>query len=346
ELSEKTSIVTTADSDNSIDILQLAGSDFIIEPRKMVASAFARRTLGGNALASIIGEFENLIIAEAPAMGTPMVGKTLAQLGLRKKVGINVAGFWDKGNFLNPDPKYVINDSTVLVLIGTQESIDLYNELFIIFETNPNPVILIGSGRVGKYVAKELEGRDIDYKIIEKDEQNNAIPNKTIIGNAADLRVLKEAGIYNAPSVIISTSDDDMNVYLTLYCRKLRPDIQIISRANSDKNVSTLARAGANLIMSYPSLTANAVFNFMKQNKILMLSEGIDIFSVTMPEKLVGRNLLDSQIRENTGCTVIALKRNGEVIANPNPANKFERDNTLLLLGTEEAEAKFMKMYS
>ncbi|MFW6276306.1 MAG: cation:proton antiporter regulatory subunit, partial [Bacteroidota bacterium] len=81
-------------------------------------------------------------------------------------------------------------------------------------------------------------------------------------------------------------------------------------------------------------------------NKILMLSEGIDIFSVTMPEKLVGRNLLDSQIRENTGCTVIALKRNGEVIANPNPANKFERDNTLLLLGTEEAEAKFMKMYS
>ncbi len=345
ELTGKTPVVTTADSSDSIDILELAGSNLVIEPRKMVGKSFARRTLGGNAIASVIGEFENLLIAEAPAMGTPMTGKTLNQLDLRKKVGINVAGFWDKGNFVHPDPDYVINDSTVLVIVGTQNSIDLYNELFVIFETNTNPVIIIGSGRVGKYVANELTTREIDYLIVEKDAKNNAIPDKTIIGNAADIHTLKKAGIEKAPSVIISTSDDDMNIYLTIYCRKLRPDIQIISRANSDKNVSTLARAGSNLIMSYPSLTANAVFNFMRQNKILMLSEGIDIFSVSLPSKLKGKNLLNSNIRENTGCTVIALRQNGNVIANPDPTENFNDDTILLLLGTEEAETKFMKTY-
>jgi voltage-gated potassium channel len=345
ELTETIPVVTTADSSDSIDILELAGSNLVIEPRKMIGKSFARRTLGGNAIASVIGEFENLLIAEAPAMGTPMTGKTLNQLNLRKQVGINVAGFWHKGDFLHPDPDYVINDSTVLVIVGTKESIDLYNELFVIFETNSNPVIIIGSGRVGKYVAQDLALREIDYVIVEKDEINNAIPDKTIVGNAADINTLKKAGIDKAPSVIISTSNDDMNIYLTIYCRKLRPDIQIISRANSDNNVSTLARAGANLIMSYPSLTANAVFNFMRQNKILMLSEGIDIFSVSLPAQLKGKNLINSKIRENTGCTVIALKQNDEVAVNPDPAAPFSDNTNLLLLGTEEAENKFMKMY-
>lgn len=351
ELTEETLIVTTADSVDSIDILQLAGSNLVIEPRKMIGSAIARRTLGGNALASLIGEFESLLIAEAPAMGTPMIGKTLNDLDLRKKVGINIAGFWDKGHFVLPDPNYVINDSTVLLLVGTQESIDLYNEIFVIFHTNTNPVIIIGAGRVAKFVVNDLKKREIDYVIVEKDESSirkddfEIYKNKLIIGNAADIHTLKSAGIDTAPSVIISTSDDDMNIYLTLYCRRLRPDIQIISRANSDKNVSTLVRAGSNLIMSYPSLTANAVFNFMERSKILMLSEGIDIFSVSLPAKLRGKNLTNSNIREKTGCNVIALKKNGNVIANPDPREDFAEDTTIILLGTEKEEKKFMMMY-
>ena len=47
-------------------------------------------------------------------------------------------------------------------------------------------------------------------------------------GNAAELAVLQKAGIERAPAVIITTHDDDMNVYLTIYCRRLRPDIQIV----------------------------------------------------------------------------------------------------------------------
>jgi Trk K+ transport system NAD-binding subunit len=52
-----------------------------------------------------------------------------------------------------------------------------------------------------------------------------------ILGNAADLTTLTKAGIQKAPAVVITPNDDDTTIYLTIFCRRLRPDIQILSRA-------------------------------------------------------------------------------------------------------------------
>ena len=345
ELTNDPQIVTTADSHDSVDILELAGSNLVLEPRKMIGEAFARRTLGFNASATIIGQFENLIIAEAPAMGTPLIGKTLMELRLREKIGVNVIGFWEHGDFIDARADYVIQKSTVLVIVGEMANIELYNETFIIFETETHPVVIIGSGRVGEFVANGLNQRGIDYILIEKEKRNVTIPDKTKVGNAADYLILEGAGIKKAPSVIISTSDDDMNIYLTIYCRRLRPDIQIISRANTDKNVSTLKRAGADLVMSYTSLTANAVFNFHREHKIVMLSEGIDMFTSKVPAKLVGSNLMNSSIRQNTGCNVIAIKQDEKTIVNPDPKIELNENAVLILIGKKESEDLFLNNY-
>jgi len=346
ELTDNTQIVTTADSHDSIDILELAGSNLVLEPRKMIGEAFARRTLGCDASATVIDQFNNLLIAEAPAMGTPLIGKTLPELNLREKLGITVIGFWDHGDFINAKADYVIQKSTVLVVVGEKENIDAYNETFVIFETKSHPVVIIGSGRVGRFVAQGLTRRGIDFVMVEKEQKNVSLAEKTVLGNAADINVLEEAGIKEAPSVIVSTNDDDMNIYLTIYCRRLRPDIQIISRANTDKNVSTLRRAGADLVMSYTSLTANAVFNFHKKHKIIMLSEGVDMFTSKVPKRLIGSNLINSNIRQNTGCNVIAINQDGKTIVSPDPNMEFNENAELILIGNRESEDLFLKNYS
>ena len=90
-----------------------------------------------------------------------------------------------------------------------------------------------------------------------------------VFGDAADLNTLKKAGIGCAPSIIITTGDDDVNIYLTIYCRKLRADIQIISRAKHERNISKLHRAGADLVMSYTN--ADRVSSNQRQLKIDVL---------------------------------------------------------------------------
>lgn len=57
--------------------------------------------------------------------------------------------------------------------------------------------------------------------------------------------MLQRAHIMETPSVIVTTHDDDLNIYLTIYCRKLRPDVQILSRSTLDRNVPSLYNCGA-----------------------------------------------------------------------------------------------------
>ena len=139
--------------------------------------------------------------------------------------------------------------------------------------------------------------------------------------------------------------NDLTNIYLTIYCRKLRPDIQIICRANLDRNVSKLHAAGADLVMSYGSLSANTILNLLKPDEVLMLAEGLNVFRAGMHPSFVGKSLAESHIRMRTGSSVIAISRDGEMLNNPAPSVHFKENDEIILIGTDEAERRFLKMY-
>jgi hypothetical protein len=56
--------------------------------------------------------------------------------------------------------------------------------------------------------------------------------------------------------------------------------VQIISRASLDRNINTLHRAGANLVMSFSSLVTTTIMNLLQPQQMLMLSEGFNVFRV------------------------------------------------------------------
>lgn len=121
------------------------------------------------------------------------------------------------------------------------------------------------------------------------------------------------------PCILITTHDDDMNIYLTIYAGRLRPNIQIIGRATYQRNVNTLHRAGADFVLSYASMGANAIFNIMENNYFVVVAEGLNVFTLKSPSKVKGKTLIDSQIRKKTGCNVLSIKKNGEQVINPSP---------------------------
>ena len=141
---------------------------------------------------------------------------------------------------------------------------DRFNELFCIYKVSNAPVVIIGGGGVGMEAARTLVEQGIDYRIVEKDAIQAQKLDNCIVGNAADFEVLKRAEIMNALTVIITTHDDDINVYLTVYCRRLNPEIQIISRVTQERNIATLHRAGADFVMSYASMGRRCNFQFLK----------------------------------------------------------------------------------
>jgi len=345
ETCEDVPIVATASAEPTVDILQLAGADEVLRLGKLLGEAIARRVLGRDARAQLIGEFGNLLIAEASAAHTDLVGQTLRTAGVRTRCGVDVVGTWERGRFHLAGPDTPIDEGTVLILAGTEEQLDAYDECFGLPHQEPSPIIVIGAGRVGRAAGKVLAGAGFPYKLIEERPERIRDPETYVLGNAADIDVLNQAGLPDATAVLITTHDDDVNVYLTIYCRRLRPDMQIISRANLERNVATLTRAGADAVLSYASLGATAIWNALGDNDTLVVAEGLEVFRVPVPDALVGRTLATSGLRDDTGCVVVAVADGEDLDHSFDPHAALEEGAALVLIADAEAQQRFLTRY-
>lgn len=347
ELSPTVPIITTAKTSAAEDILKLAGNSHVIRLGRLMGQSLPRRTIGGDARAHVIGHFDKLLMAEATAAGTPLVGKSLAETRLREMVGLNVLGVWERGRYESARATTRLSSNTVLVLAGSAEQIRNYNELFCIYHQPLAPVLIIGGGRVGRATGKALAERKVEYRIIERlpERVPAAQAHQYIVGDASDLEVLQKAALQQAPAVIVTTHDDDISIYLTIFYRRLRPDIQIISRATLERNISTLHRAGADFMMSYASMGASIIFNLLKRSDILLLAEGLNVFRIKVPPPLAGKSLAESNLRQITGCHVIAVNENGQFQINPNPQTPLPEQSEIILIGSPEAEREFFRRY-
>jgi voltage-gated potassium channel len=344
-ISKDVTIISTANTEAAVDILRLAGSNNVLQLGEIMGLILSRRANAGDACAHVVGRFGELQIAEALVTGSSLVGQTLKQTELRQKIGVSVVGVWERGKFQAAQPDTEISQSTVLVLAGSAAQMDLYNQTFGVKCDLNAPVLILGGGRVGRATGRALSARHLEYKIVEKDPARVKGVKNSIVGDAADLEVLQQAGIMESPSVIITTHDDDVNVYLTIYCRLLRPDIQIITRSTLERNLGNMHRAGADFVMSYASMGANTILNLLQRSDILMVAEGLDLIKVKIPKQLAGKTIKESSIRKETGCTIIAIRTGEEMTINPEPSMILPENAEIILIGTVQAENQFFEIY-
>ena len=63
--------------------------------------------------------------------------------------------------------------------------------------------------------------------------------------------------------MLLTTNDDAMNIYLAVFCRKLNPDLRIVSRITHERNVEAIHRAGADFVLSYTSLGVESIMSLV-----------------------------------------------------------------------------------
>ena len=346
ELAEHIPIVATASNDAARDVLELAGATDVLRLEKMMGQALARRVIGKDCAAHVIGEIEGLQIAEANAAGTELEGLTLAESRIRSRTGTSVIGFWDHGQLRTADPHTPITRQTVLVLAGTKDQMGNYNDAFARDAADEDAhVVIVGGGRVGRITSKTLQEAGLSTTIIEKIAARVVGHPEAVVGDATHIDVLKKAGARKAGTVILTPHDDDLNISLTIFFRRLRESLQIIARCTRERNAHTLHRAGADLVLSSASMGANTIFNRVRESDNLLLAEGVFVFPSPVPTAMAGRLLAESALRSETGCTVIAVEKDGQRTVNPAPDTMIPAGGKLLLIGTLEAEAKYLKLY-
>lgn len=344
-IAESTPIVSTARDHASVDVLKLAGCTRVLDLTHLMAEALARRAIGGKKATHIIGRIDDLVVAEVDAAKTSLVGQNY--IDAQYQTSVSIVGFWDRGQFEVGQEESTIQAHSVLVLAGTVAQLNDFEIKYCASENGKDhgPVIIIGGGRVGRETAVALARRGIDYRIVERLQGKPINADKYILGSGTDKAVLLQAGIEAASTVIITTHEDEMNTYLTIFCRLLHPDLQVISRATLERSVAALHRAGADIVMSYASMGSTALFNLLQRSDLLMIAEGLDVFKVKVPHQLHGKTLADSNIRQVSGCTVIGIDENDVTTTHPGPMTVLSENSEIVLIGTPAGEREFLKRF-
>ncbi|MCU0639614.1 MAG: TrkA family potassium uptake protein [Candidatus Krumholzibacteria bacterium] len=124
EMKVKKIVVKTTNEDHG-KILRNVGATDIIFPEKDMAIKVARNLAAPDILDYLPMSGDYIIAEIAPI--SELVGKSLAQLGLRAKYNVNVIGIKEliPENFiLVPNADFVIKDSDVLLVIGARKDIN------------------------------------------------------------------------------------------------------------------------------------------------------------------------------------------------------------------------------
>ncbi|HUG40351.1 MAG TPA: NAD-binding protein [Longimicrobiales bacterium] len=350
EVAPEVPVVAIATDEDAVDVLGLSGATHVLPLRRQLGEQLANRINAGHTQCHVIGRFHDLLIGEFPVHNTPFRNRTVRATGLRRATGVSIVGIWERGRLQPAHPDAMLTDASVPVVVGTQAQIDALNELLIIYDANFNPVVVIGGGRVGRAAAATLKRGGVSVHLVEKRPEMaprlEGITDRFFIGDAADRRVLEEAGIHEAPSVLLTTHDDAINIYLAVYCRRLNPELRIVSRITHERNIAAVIRAGADLVLSYAALGAEAITAILKQRELVLLGAGFDLFRVNVPATLVGLTLGESEIGARTGASIIAIQTPDDFLPNPAADLRLEADMELIAVANADQREAFQRHFS
>ncbi|MEE4191872.1 MAG: NAD-binding protein, partial [Halieaceae bacterium] len=203
-------VIATARDDDSVDILKLAGCTRVLDITHLMAEALARRVIGDNQFTHVVGQIDDLLIAEVDADYTTLVGMDYEQA--QRDTSVSIVGFWHRGDFEIGEPGETIANDITLLLAGTRAQLREFDERCQSRDRPRNtlPVVIVGGGRVGRATGAALKRRRIDYRIIEPDLERVRNDEHYLHGSGADKAILKQAGFFEAPTVIITPRDDEV----------------------------------------------------------------------------------------------------------------------------------------
>ena len=223
---------------------------------------------------------------------------------------------------------------------------------------------VIGLGTFGSNVAKELAARDFPVLAIDhKEEVVNRISSfvtQAIVADATDDIALKDAGIADCDTVIISMGEDvETSILATLIAKDLGVP-NVIVKCTSMWHSKIAVKIGADKVI-YPELEmAKKLAESMASPNILEqieFSKDYNLIEIMAPKDLWKKTLRQANIRNKYGINIIAIKRNVPFINDdgqsdikeetniaPGPNDEILENDILVVVGKEEQLKKFKKL--
>ncbi|MCD2199201.1 NAD-binding protein [Halobacterium sp. KA-4] len=324
------------------EYLRYAGADRVLGPREILGRSLARNvtTTITSQLGDAVEIGEDFEVVEMPVQyGSDLDGATLGDTDLLEPGGVNAVGAWFAGEFVgSPDPDRELTRNTVLLVAGREDDLEAFEErtLAPTDEQGDKHVVVAGYGEVGSTVREVLDEEDIDTTVVDIEDR----PGVDVVGDATEGGTLRSAGIEDATALVLALGDDTSTVFATLVAREESERVEILCRANDTESARKLYAAGADYVLSLATVAGRMLAQTILDEDVMALDKQIDVVRTEAPA-LVGQTLAEADVRARTGCTVVAVQRNGDVVSQPDADFRIREEDALVVVGADADVARF-----
>lgn len=235
-------------------------------------------------------------------------------------------------------------------------------------------LIIIGFGVTGRNLARAARVSGIPYVIIEMNPETllaaRAKGEPIFYGDATQEEILKHAHLQDARIVSLAINDPAATRRITSLTHTLNSEVYLIVRTRYIQEVPALYDLGADEVVPEEFETSVEIFNLVLKKYLIPRQEiegltaevrahcyqvlrgpekelepftglkpvipdvEISTFRLEEGAPLVGKSLAQMELRKRYGVTVLAVRRDGRMLPNPEPDMQLQGDDLLIVMGT------------
>ena len=236
-------------------------------------------------------------------------GMSLSELRKKYKSQVLICGVQREDDTFIPDGNFRLKSGDRIELASSPVEIQKFLKELGSFQKQARNIIILGGGRITRYLADMLIGIGNSVKIIEQDkkiceELSEMLPQAEIIeGNGARHDLLIEEGVAQSDAFVALTGMDEENILISIYAMNQGVPT-VLAKVNNEEMVSMAEKLGLDCIVTPASIISGVAVQYARA---LENTRGNTV--KTLYKILDGKvEALEFNVFEKSGCVNVPLK--------------------------------------
>lgn len=280
-----------------------------------------------------------------------LTGRTLKNLNLTApKV---IIGAIRRGeHIIIPSGNDFIKKDDIIFLAVKAEDIEVVCKRIGGIFTPVKRLMIAGGGRIGYYVAKTMEARGVNVKVIEKDANRckfllNSLQKSIILhGDGSDQKLLEEENISDMDVFTAVSNNEELNIMASLLAKSLGVK-KVITIVNRTDYLPLANNLGIEAVLSPRLITAGTILKYVRGGNIISLTEVAEGKAEIMEAEardgsiLIGKTLREVELPKRT--LIGAIIRDNSVII-PSGSDRILKNDKLIIFTLRESIKQVEKL--
>ena len=214
-------------------------------------------------------------------------------------------------------------------------------------------VIVVGGGKVGYYLSKQLIAEDHEVLLMEKDRRRQAmlaeeLGEVVVQGDGCEVRVMEEAGFGRADVVVAVTGDDEDNLVLCQMAKRKFSAPRTVARVNNPANQELFQKLGIDTTVSSTQIIFNLLEQQIEPGEIIpvgaLKNGNIEVVAIGLSAKspVLGRAIKDLELGS---ALIISIVRNDHAQL-PQADTRFENGDQVIVMVPADEEMKLRRIFA